>query len=327
MEKFHPLLYIIILQITYSCDKAVTPPVAGFIGSPTEITAGENVNFSDQSTNNPANWSWIFGDGGTSTEQNPTYNYNTPGVFSVVLTVSNNGGLDSETKTDYITVKDPNTVTDVDGNIYRTVQIGEQVWMAENLRTTHFADGAAIPYVESNSSWYDLVDDSKAYCWYDNNSANKELYGALYTWNAAMNGVNSTDDNPSRVQGVCPEGWHLPSDSEWKELEMFLGMSREEADATLFRGIDEGGKMKDAGTAYWVSPNTGATNSSGFSALPGGFRDFNGAFAYLGTSAYFWTTLQDGSGAFYRRLWHEYSESYRHGQIKHKGSSVRCVKD
>ena len=107
-------------------------------------------------------------------------------------------------------------VTDYDGNVYQTVQIGEQVWMAENLKTTHYADGTEIPVVEDDNDWFNLF-LNRAMCYYDNSISNKDIYGALYTWEAATRGY-STAGNPSLVQGACPYGWHIPSDAEWTEL-------------------------------------------------------------------------------------------------------------
>ena len=111
--------------------------------------------------------------------------------------------------------------------------------------------------------------------------SNRDNYGGLYTWAAAMDGSTSSSTNPSGVKGVCPDGWHLPSDAEWKELEISLGMSQADADNTGFRGTDEGGKLKETGTAHWKSPNSGATNESRFTALPGGLRYYNGTFNAL----------------------------------------------
>ena len=146
--------------------------------------------------------------------------------------------------------------------------------------------------MESTSGWDALGVNDKAYCWYDNNTANRDTYGGLYTWAAAVNGTTGSDTNPSGVQGVCPDGWHLPSDAEWKELEMFLGMSQVDANESGWRGTDEGGKLKEAGTTHWNSPNAGATNESGFTALPGGFRDFDGSFNNLGYNAAFWAAAE-----------------------------------
>jgi uncharacterized protein (TIGR02145 family) len=218
------------------------------------------------------------------------------------------------------------TVTDFDGNIYQIVKIGNQTWMKENLKVTHYADGTSIPL---STTWQFEVGD-KAYCWYDNQSSNGDTYGALYNWYAAMNNAASSDTKPSGVQGVCPVGWHLPSDSEWKELEMFLGMSQSEADGDHYpRGTDEGGKLKETGFSHWASPNTGATNSSGFTALPGGGRDYSG-FSFLGTDANFWTATEGSEyDAWHRHLFHDNSQVEReYGRTsKNSGFSVRCVKN
>ena len=160
---------------------------------------------------------------------------------------------------------------DGDGNLYATTTIGTQVWMAENLRTTKYADGTAIPLVNTNATWNALTATSKAYCWYNDDIGNKATYGALYTWAAAMNGAASSADNPSTIQGVCPTGWHLPSDEEWTELTYYLGGESV-----------AGGKLKETGTTHWNSPNTGATNETGFTALPGGYRGIYGNFGNIG---------------------------------------------
>lgn len=216
---------------------------------------------------------------------------------------------------------------DLDGNTYNTIKIGEQVWMAENLRVTQYTDGTAINLVEAGFIWSNLGSAYKAYCWYDNNESRGDDYGALYNWYAVMNGSASNDDNPGTIQGVCPEGWHLPSDSEWKEMEMFLGMSQAEADETGGRGTDEGGKLKETDTIFWSIPNTGATNESGFDALPGGGRSsLGGLFSNLGTHANFWVSTQlDQDEAFSRRLEYNSAIISRIATDKKAGFSVRCV--
>ena len=224
-------------------------------------------------------------------------------------------------------------VTDYDGNHYDAVLIGNQIWMAENLKVTHYPDGTAIPNVTDNTAWGNLADDNTAdaYCYYNNNAGGEaDTYGALYTWAAAMgdNAVSSAT-NPSGVQGVCPDGWHLPSDAEWKDLEMYLGMSQTDADNTGWRGTDECGKLKETGTTHWNSPNTGATNESGFSALPGGFRYYiDGAFYYVGYYGYWWSATEfSSSDAWLRSLKYLNAEAYRSNSTKSSGFSVRCIKD
>ena len=144
-----------------------------------------------------------------------------------------------------------------------------------------------------------------------------------------MNGAASSDANPSGVQGVCPAGWHIPSDSEWKQLEIYLGMSQAVADSEHYRGVDEGGKLKERGTSHWYYPNTGATNSSGFTALPGGGRNTPGTYVNMGYSAIFPSSTEyDIYRIWVRALSNERSDIYRHYVYpKHAGYSVRCVKD
>ncbi|MBU0713276.1 PEGA domain-containing protein [bacterium] len=209
-------------------------------------------------------------------------------------------------------------VTDIDGNVYKTVKIGDQWWMAENLKVTHYRNGDAIPNVTGDTEWSNLT--TGAYCNYnndDNNATNADTYGRLYNWYAV---------NDSR--NIAPTGWHVPSDEEWKELEMYLGMSQSDADATGVRGTDEGGKLKETGTNHWSSPNTDATNESGFAALPGGYRGFYGSVYYMGNYAYFWSSTEsEGGSAWGRRLNYSNSDVYRYYFSKQYGFSVRCVRD
>lgn len=221
---------------------------------------------------------------------------------------------------------------DFDGNNYTTAVIGNQTWMAENLKATHFSDGTEITLVQSNTEWGNLSYSDQAYCYYDNSLPNGNTFGALYTWAAAMNGAESSELNPSNVQGVCPCGWHLPSDEEWVELEMYLGMSYEEAYALGWRGTDEGDKLKSA--FGWYNDGNG-TNSSGFSALPGGSRK-NGLFDGLTKTTIFWSSTEYfhlTHLAFNRSLSYLYSQvgwfsaAHYYGYPKNYGLSVRCLKD
>ena len=219
-----------------------------------------------------------------------------------------------------------NTVIDIDGNIYNTVQIGDQTWMADNLKVTHYPDGSPIRHVEDSAIWFHFGRYDKAFCYYENVLVNGYVYGALYTWTAAINDTLGSDTNPSGIRGICPDGWHMPSDSEWKQLEMFLGMSQEEADNMDWRGTDEGGKMKNADLNLWKSPNNGATNESGFNALPGGWRHGGGYFTGLGNEARFWTSTGMGY-AWFRQLDYNSSRINRDFFGYYQGYSVRCVKD
>ena len=207
-------------------------------------------------------------------------------------------------------------VTDVEGNVYKTVVIGTQVWMAENLKTTKYNDGITIPHVTDNAAWASLT--TPGYCWYNNDAATyKATYGALYNWYTVNTGI------------LCPMGWHVPSDNEWKELEMHLGMSRNEADLIDWRGGDEGGKLKETSTSHWFNPNTGATNESGFTALPGGDRyGIDGTFHDIGNYAGFWSITQYSTGdAWNRNLYYGNSMVYRGIYWKTVGFSVRCLKN
>ena len=191
------------------------------------------------------------------------------------------------------------TVTDIDGNVYHTISIGSQVWMLENLKVTRYRNGDSISLVTDNQSW---AGTPGAYCYYNNDTKQGIVYGALYNFIAA-------------VGQVAPEGWHVPTISEWKVL------------------AQNNGVQKENGTTHWYSPNVGATNDNGFSALPGGSRDFVGTFDFLRERAYFWTSTPAvdfygfafggnyiglGSGAGY--YWDE-------GIDRRYGFSVRCVKD
>lgn len=207
------------------------------------------------------------------------------------------------------------TLTDIDGNVYQTVKIGNQWWMVENLKVTHYRNGDAIPNLTSDSEWGGI--STGAYCAYDNDENNVNIYGYLYNW-------FTVDDD----RNIAPEGWHVPTDEEWKELEMFLGMSRVEADSAGMRGIDIGGKLKETGTTHWNRPNNGATNESLFTARPGGRRGGVGFFFWLGEGAYFWSSTEyNNAEAWYRRLDNYLSDIWRETYEKNYGLSIRLVRD
>lgn len=206
---------------------------------------------------------------------------------------------------------------DADGNNYAVVEINTQTWMAENIKTTSYVGGDAIPLVTSGSGWYNLEnnDTDKAYCFYDNDE--NSVYGALYTYAAATNG----DNTGTGVQGVCPTGWHIPSDDEWTILTTYLGGNSV-----------AGGKLKSTCMELWNDPNTGATDERGFSALPGGLREsyIEGAFHYDGVYSYWWSATEDSSsslGAWYHSFAYLYTNVYRDLNYKSYGFSVRCIKD
>ena len=208
------------------------------------------------------------------------------------------------------------TVTDIDGNVYNTVQIGSQVWMAENLKVTRFRNGNPIPEEPGEAEW--AAAGTPLFCMYDNDPSNTRVYGLLYNWFAA--------DDP---RGLAPAGWHVPSDEEWKTLEMELGMSRMVADAEgAWRGTDQGGQLKEQGTAHWEAPNSQATNSSGFTALPHGYRSGNGGFYTLNQNApYHTSTEKTEESHWFHLVRYEESGIFRDGTTKKSGYAVRCVRD
>ncbi|HDP55581.1 MAG TPA: hypothetical protein ENN24_07895 [Bacteroidetes bacterium] len=201
------------------------------------------------------------------------------------------------------------SAVDIDGNFYSTVIIGNQEWFAENLKTTKYNNGTPIPNVTSNSDWSSLT--SGAYAWYENNEATyKNAYGALYNWYAVSTGI------------LCPTGWRVPTDADWTTLTDYAGGESV-----------AGGKLKSTRTApdahpRWDSPNTGATDEYGFSALPGGYRYDSGDFFYVGKYGYWWSSTEsDATHAWIRGMGYEVELVGRGDPDKKIGFSVRCVRD
>lgn len=203
---------------------------------------------------------------------------------------------------------------DLDGNTFNGVEIGTQCWMDQNLKVTRYPNGEEIPNITVDSEWIALGNNNTddAYCYYNNNAGS--IYGALYTYAAAIadNWVRDNYDG----QGVCPFGWHLPTDSEWSILTTFLGGES-----------IAGGKMKSVGTTYWDSPNVGATNSSNFNGLPGGYRIF-GYFRYSSDNSCWWSATVSTSGYSWRRsLYHNEESVYRWPISRSDGLSIRCLRN
>jgi uncharacterized protein (TIGR02145 family) len=219
----------------------------------------------------------------------------------------------------------PGTVTDASGNTYPTITIGTQVWMAENLRTTKYRDGSNIPVVTDNTQWANNWNNGNPMqqpmmCWYNNDQATytANKFGALYNWYAINPATNGNTN-------VCPTGWHVPTDAEWNKLTKFLDPT---ADTTQCCSNSAGGKMKSTGTQYWLSPNTGATNSSGWSGLPGGLRNPNGTFFDIGNAGLWWSSTEyDTYVAWIRYLGYNYGGVDRYFTDKTNGFSVRCLRD
>lgn len=322
----HFILLGLILILTTSCKKEDDPEQPPVLSTkdihsitPTTANCGGNITYDGGATVTARGVCW-------STTQDPTIadNKTTDGTgtgsFTSVIT-----GL-TATTTYFVRAYATNsaatsygnelvfqtytgTISDVDGNVYNTITIGTQTWMAENLKTTKFNDNTAIPLVTDVPTWAAL--SAPGYCWYNNDAAAyKTTHGALYNWYAV-------DSVSNEFKNVCPAGWHIPTDAEWTTLITFLG-----GDSVA------GGKMKEAGTANWQSPNAGATNESGFTALPGGGRYYDGNFSSKGSIGGWWSSTELlSSSARGRYLYYNYSLIYRGSGSKRDGFSVRCLKD
>ena len=235
--------------------------------------------------NSPATGLLIY-----QTDETPGYYYYN-GTNWIGITGTGEGAISNSTCIDY------------DGNAYPTFTIGYQVWMAENLRVTHYRNGDTIPNVTDGGAWSALT--TSAYCWYDNDQTTNEKYGALYNWYAV-------DDS----SGLCPEGWHVPTHAEWTTLTTYLGGTSV-----------AGGKMK-SNSELWSSPNTDASNISNFSGLPGGVHNSNGAFFNVGSYGYWWySTEYPSSNAYYSNLGYGFGYVYVANANKREGFSVRCLRD
>jgi uncharacterized protein (TIGR02145 family) len=323
MKCFLKIIFIVVLSagfaaIILSCKKITAPTVTTVSVSAiaqTSAVSGGNVtnNGGDEVTARGVCW---------STAQNPTTadSKTTDGsgngsfissitglsdgtTYYVRAYATNSEGTSYGEEISFIT-----SITDFDGNVYQTVKIGTQVWMKENLRTTKYRYGFAIPNLTNLTDWASAT--SGAYCWYDNNITNKNIYGALYNWYAASTG------------NLCPIGWHVPTDAEWTTLITFLGGE-----------TVAGGKLKEAGITHWASPNTGATNKSGFTALPGACRFAGTAldpegFAGIKSGGIWWSASEyDATNAWASSVIFNDSKSFKGYLSKNIGNSVRCIKN
>jgi uncharacterized protein (TIGR02145 family) len=196
------------------------------------------------------------------------------------------------------------TITDTVGNIYKTVQIGKQIWLAENLKTTKLNDGSPIPFVSDIKDWSNL--STPGYCYYENDQVKfGGIFGVLYNWFAVNTGK------------LCPDGWHVPTDSDWKMLTSFLGGK-----------ITAGNKLKEEGNTHWIWPNSGATNETGWTALPGGRRNSGGVFSSVGEWSYFWSSTPVAENkAWYYGIGNSDGTIDRYTYRKKSGFSVRCLHD
>lgn len=299
----------------FGCEEEKTDFGADFDASATNIGVGQYVNFEDESTGAITSRQWTFegGEPSTSTLKDPSgILYANEGVFDVTLTITTDEGNSTETKAGYIVVQQPSggcgsttIVTDVDGNAYSTVTIGSQCWLGENLKVTRYRDGSPITEVTDGLAWKNLT--TEAMCSYNNESANDATYGKLYNWFA----VNDP-------RGICPEGWRVPHDNDFRYLTEYLDPDDEYA----------GGRLKEEGTEHWLAPNEGANNSSGFTGLPGGMRFREGQFEHLGLRGLFWSTREDGNfEAYFMTLTYDTPVAHRTRIFKQSGFSCRCIKE
>jgi len=323
MKRFSLLLILIIL---ISCEKN-QPPTCTIVvpAEDTEIEIGETViirviPFDSDGSITEVRFYINDIDVGSANSYPYNYHWNTSdvemGSHTIGATVKDNNGASAADEIVVLIIEERiiGPVTDVDGNVYQTVKIGTQWWMAENLKTTKYNDGSPIPLVTDNTAWSNLT--TPGYCWYENSTANRDTYGGLYTWAAAMNGAAGSTPNSNGIQGVCPAGWHVPSSLEWRNLTDYLGGE----------GV-AGGKLKETGTIHWADPNTGATNESGFTALPGGLRSYSGVFKNVGYYGYWWSSSQYDAYMIWYWSMHYNADVSNYFTGKIAGFSVRCVLD
>jgi uncharacterized protein (TIGR02145 family) len=304
-------------EITFTTSSSVVPTVSTISASSitiTSATSGGNITADGGAAVTTRGGVWSTSSSPTVSLSTKTSNGSGIGSFSSAIT-----GLSPNT-TYYVRSYATNSVgtgygneitftsssqliSDMDGNTYNAVSIGTQIWMNENLKTTKYRNGSTIPNIVANSDWQSLT--YGAWSYYDNNVSNNAVYGKLYNWYATQG------------DSLCPLGWHVPSDAEWTILTTYLG-----GDKIV------GGKLKATGTTYWVSPNLGATNESGFSSLPAGHRNYLGVFSERGTLSFFWNTTQNSiSDAWVRYIYNTTIDVYRYRNHKTAGASVRCIKN
>jgi uncharacterized protein (TIGR02145 family) len=291
----------------YITVTAATGPGVQFVASATTIDEGDAVTFTDQSTGTPTSWQWTFegGSPSSSTDQNPTgIIYANQGLYDVTLVATNSDGNNTMVKSEYMVVYAIipycSPAYDIEGNMYEVVEIGSHCWMAENLKSASYTNGISIATGLSSTDWDNNT--TGAYKHYNDNSSNNTTYGKLYNWYA----INNSN-------GLCPDDWHVATDAEWTDLYNAVG------------GISVANPKMRSATGW--SPNSG-NNSSGFTALPGGFFGTNSQFAGLGDQAYFWSATQnDATSAFTIQLYNGLDEVFDYAVDKNAGMSCRCVKD
>jgi uncharacterized protein (TIGR02145 family) len=295
------------------------------------VLPGHNTSFSIATSGSGFTYQWqeSVDGGGTWNDvanggNNPTYTGTTDTTLSLLnvpitynnfrycCKVSHFCRLDEISSAATLSIPVSGSTTDLDGNSYITVSIGSQVWMAENLKTTKYNDNTTIPLVTNAAAWSNL--STPGYCWYNNDEDTyKNIEGALYNWHAVNTGK------------ICPTGWHVPTDAEWHTLTLTL-----DADARIdiVESLIAGGKLKEAGAAHWSSPNIDATNETGFTALPSGFRDTGYFFNVNNNEGFWWSSTEvDTNSAVFRDISSNFGGIFILERDKKTGYSVRCLKD
>lgn len=302
---------------TYSADSvkatftvtggAIAPSLYGFV-LPDKRVGDAPFTLTAPGSNSTGAFTYTSSNTAVATISGSTVTLKAKGQITITATQAAKDNYTSGSITAILTVEDKavtGTVTDIDGNVYKTIKIGNQTWMIENLKVTHYNDGSAIKFVDEDNAWKALT--TGGYCYYNNLTAYSNTYGKLYNWYAV------TD-----TRKLAPKGFHIPTDAEWATLYNYLGNYRE-----------VGMKIQEQGTDHWVA-NTGATNSTLFTGLPGGGRIFSGSrtpYDSMGYDGYWWSTTANGTlNAWYMDL---YVKGYfeRHDSPKYYGYSVRCIKD
>ncbi len=299
-------------------------PNNGYTGTLFSFDASQCYDVNESDSQLGVRWDWEndgVWDSEFTTTKTASHQYLTPGTYTVSMEVQDSRGLSETMEKPISVIEAVGSVTDIDGNIYQTIVIGGQEWMMENLRVSRYRNGDSIATGFSNPEWQFLYGtEIAAYAVLDDEESNAEIYGYLYNGCAFNSGKK-----------LAPTGWHIPTDDEWKELELYLGMSQEEVDlGDGFRGTNEGSKI--AGNAdLWYSgelENNNEFGLSGFTALPGGHRSIYGQYSNGGEEGHFWSSTQAGDyGVPFRMLTRDNSKIYRYVENKYAGLSVRCVRD
>jgi uncharacterized protein (TIGR02145 family) len=313
-------------QVTFTTSEIIVPTLttAEITGlTSTSAVSGGNIssNGGSEITANGVCWStsesptlednFTTGDPGSAVFVSNITGLTNGTIYYVRAYATNSAGTAYGNQVTFIT-----PVTDIEGNVYKTVLIGTQIWMAENLKTTRYSDNTIIPIVTDNATWVSLT--TPAYSWFNNNIANKDVFGALYNWHTVNTGK------------LCPDGWHVPTNEEFNTLELHLGIPVSEIHTYGYRGTDQGTQMKS--TTTWDVGGNG-TNSSGFNALGAGYRQWNtGVFTGLGTYTYFWSSTDDAvngnpNSSWYRRLDYIDPRIFKATTIKAGGKYIRCLKN